>query len=221
MSGRQPAEAGQGRGFLPVPSALAGLLPGGGLPKGAVVAYSGAGSLLTGLLAEMTASGGYAAAIGLPRLGLLAAAEMGADLGRLAVVADPGPDPVEIAAVLLDGLDLVVLDLAGRSVPPGRTRVLAARARNKGATLVVTGGVWSGPLLRIDTRVSGYSGLGRGRGRLCSLQLDVRVRTRSVGTNIGRLNLCPGVGRVEWSIPESDSPDTADAPVREAGDVAS
>src|SRR5690242_12917094 len=159
---RPPTAAELRRELLPVPPALAGLLPEGGMPKGAVVAYSGAGSLLTGLLAAVTGGGGYAAAVGLPRLGLLAAAEMGADLGRLAVVTEPGPDPVEVAAVLLDGLDLVVVGLAGISVPPSRTRILAARARSKGATLVVTGGAWSGPTLRIDTRVAGYSGLGRG-----------------------------------------------------------
>lgn len=205
---RPPTAAELGRELLPVPPALAGLLPEGGVPKGSVVAYSGAGSLLTGLLAAVTGGGGYAAAIGLPRLGLLAAAEMGADLGRLAVVTEPGPDPVEVAAVLLDGLDLVVVGLAGMSVPPSRTRILAARARSRGSTLVVTGGAWSGPMLRIDTRVAGYSGLGRGRGRLRSVRLDVCVRGRSAPERTGTLDLCPRDGRVEWLVPESDSPPT-------------
>lgn len=207
--GRPPTSAELRRELLSVPPALAGLLPEGGMPKGAVVAYSGAGSLLTGLLAAVTGGGGYAAAVGLPRLGLLAAAEMGADLGRLAVVTEPGPDPVEVAAVLLDGLDLVVVGLAGMSVPPSRTRILAARARSKGATLVVTGGAWSGPTLRIDTRVAGYSGLGRGRGRLRSVRLNVCVRGRSAPERTGTLDLCPRDGRVEWLVPESDSPPTA------------
>ncbi|WP_062994256.1 hypothetical protein [Nocardia mikamii] len=206
---RPPTAAELRRELLPVPPALAGLLPDGGVPKGSVVAYSGAGSLLTGLLAAVTGGGGYAAAIGLPRLGLLAAAEMGADLGRLAVVTEPGPDPVEVAAVLLDGLDLVVVGLAGMSVPPSRTRILAARARSKGSTLVVTGGAWSGPMLRIDTRVAGYSGLGRGRGRLRSVRLDVCVRGRSAPERTGTLDLCPRDGRVEWLVPESDSPPTS------------
>ena len=207
---------------LPVPAALAGLLPESGIPKGSVVAYSGAGSLLTGLLAAVTGDGGYAAVIGLPRLGLLAAAEMGADLGRLAVVAEPGPDPVEIASVLLDGLDLVVVGLAGISVSAGRSRILAARARGKGSTLVVTGGGWSGPTLRIDSSVAGYSGLGRGRGRLCSVHLDVRVDARSAQARTGRLDLCPHNGRVEWIAPESDSPRVQAAPAVEiSGDVAS
>ncbi|MFF2552539.1 hypothetical protein ACFVUS_16155 [Nocardia sp. NPDC058058] len=186
------------RDALPVPAALESLLPEGGLAKGSVVRYSGGNALLSGLLAAVTGSGGHAAVIGLPRFGLLAAAEMGARLERLAVVADPGSDPLEVASVLLDGLDLVVLGLNGARVPMSRTRVLTARARNRGSTLVVTGGSWAGPVLRIDTRVDEYSGLGRGRGRLRTLRLDVSVQGRSAQPRTGKLALCPNNGRVEW-----------------------
>ncbi|RDI51669.1 hypothetical protein [Nocardia mexicana] len=203
------------RELLPVPSPLVELLPEGGLAKGSVVEYAGSGSLLTGLLAAVTGGGGHAAVVGLPRLGLLAAAEMGAQLGRLAVVPDPGPDPVEVAAVLLDGLDLVVLGLGGLSVPPSRTRVLAARARSKGSTLVVTGGAWSGSTLRIDTRIAGYDGLGRGCGRLRTLRLDVRVRGRSAPPRTGRLELSSRDGRVEWIAAQASRPQRLET-VREA-----
>jgi hypothetical protein len=186
------------RESLAVPPALAELLPDGGLVKGSVVAYNGASSLLAGLLAAVTEGGGHAAVVGVPRLGLLAAVEMGAQLQRLAVVTDPGPDPVEVAAVLLDGLDLVVLGLGGASVAPSRTRVIAARARNKGATLVVTDGRWSNPGLRLDTRVAGYGGLGAGRGRLRSVRLDVEIRGKAGPPRHGRIELRPGIGRVEW-----------------------
>ncbi|MCX4097204.1 hypothetical protein [Nocardia sp. alder85J] len=193
------------RESLPVPSALAELLPEGGVPRGSVVAYAGASSLLAGLLAAVTAAGGHAAVVGLPRLGLLATAEMGAHLARLYVVPDPGPDPVEIAAVLLDGLDLVVLNLGGRSVPAARTRVLAARARSKSATLVVTGGAWIGPTLRIATEIDGYDGIGRGTGRLRTVRLNVCVRGRSAPPRTGRLALSPRDGQVEWHAPQPDS----------------
>ncbi|MFE4457908.1 hypothetical protein ACFROC_11190 [Nocardia tengchongensis] len=183
---------------LPVPAALENLLPDGGLAKGSVVVYNGAGSLISGLLAAVTSSGGHAAVVGLPRLGLLAAAEMGARLDRLAVVSDPGPDPLEVASVLLDGLDLVVLGLNGLSVPMSRARVLAARARGKNSTLMVTNGSWSGSALHIDTRVAGYSGLGRGCGRLRTVRLDVSVRGRSAQPRLGHLSLSPADGRVEW-----------------------
>lgn len=64
---------------LEVPPALADLLPRGGLARGSVVSADGASSVLLSLLASVTGSGKHAAIIGLPKLGLLAATEMGAD----------------------------------------------------------------------------------------------------------------------------------------------
>ncbi len=196
-SGRRPT-ARETRETLPVPSALAGLLPGGGLAEGTVVSYAGARSLLTGLLAAATAHGRHAAVAGLPGLGLLAAAEMGADLRKLAVIPEPGPDPVEIAAVLLDGIDLVVLGLRGGRVAPSRARVIAARARAKGAVLVVTDGYWPDTTLRVDARIAGYAGLGAGHGRLRSFCLDVAASHRAGQPRRGRIELRPTGGRVEW-----------------------
>src|SRR5690349_17499467 len=77
---RAPHAAELSRAALPVPAALAELLPDGGLGKGSVVSYAGARSLLAGVLAAVTEDGGHAAVVGVPRFGLLAAAEMGADL---------------------------------------------------------------------------------------------------------------------------------------------
>ncbi|WP_280412300.1 hypothetical protein [Nocardia asiatica] len=199
---RVPLDSGSRNAALPVPAALAPLLPDGGLVKGSVVAYTGASSMLAGQQAAEPERGGQAGGGGMPRLGLLAAVEMGAQLRRLAVIADPGPDPVEVAAVLLDGLDLVVLGLGGGAVAPARSRVIAARARNKGATLVVADGRWPGASLQLDARVAGYTGLGRGRGRLRSLGLTVEVRGKAGPPRRGRLDLCPNAGRVEWVLRE-------------------
>jgi hypothetical protein len=105
--------------LLPIPESLAERLP-VALPRGSVVVASGARSLPLGVVAAVTGAGGHAAVVGQPDVGLLAAAEMGADLTRLALIPDPGTDPVEVAAVLLDGMDLVVLGLGGRSVPLSR-----------------------------------------------------------------------------------------------------
>ncbi|WP_280437821.1 hypothetical protein [Nocardia carnea] len=187
-----------GREVLPVPAALAPLLPDRGLVKGSVVSYSGAGTLLAGLFAAVTGAGGHAAAVGLPRLGLLAAAEMGARLDRLAMIPDAGQDPMEVAAVLLDGMDLVVLGLGEAVIPPARARVLAAKARGKGATLLVTGGNWPAPDLSLESRVAGYTGLGTGSGRIRSISLDIEVHTRAGTPRRGRVAARPLGGRVEW-----------------------
>lgn len=159
------------------------------LPRGSVAVAAGARSLSLGMVAAVTAAGGHAVIVGQPDVGLLAAVEMGADLSRLAVIPDPGADPVEVAAVLMDGMDLVVLGLGGRSVPPSRARVMVARARQKGCTLLVTDGDWQGASARLEARVSGYEVVGAGqdapipgRGRIGRVRLAMRARGRAIGT---------------------------------------
>ncbi|MGW4715473.1 hypothetical protein [Nocardia sp. NPDC004260] len=41
-----------------------------------------------------------------------AVAEMSGNLARLAHIPDPGSDPLAVAAILLDGLDVVVVDVS-------------------------------------------------------------------------------------------------------------
>ena len=170
--------------LLPLPESLTELLP-TTLPRGTVAVLSGARSLTLGMVAAATAAGGHAAIVGQPDVGLLAAVEMGADLSRLAVIPEPGADPVEVAAVLMDGMDLVVLGLGGRSVPATRARAVVARARQKGCTLLVTGGDWQGASVRLEARVSGYEVTGGptpGCGRISRVRLAMRARGRSFGS---------------------------------------
>jgi hypothetical protein len=146
------------------------------IPRGTVAVLSGARSLLLGMVAAVTAGGGNVAIVGQPDIGLLAAGEMGADLSRLAVIPDPGTDPVEVAAVLIDGMDLVVLGLGGRRVPHTRARAVVARARSKGCTLLVTDGDWQGAPTRLAARVCGYEITAGGRpgfGRISGVRLQV------------------------------------------------
>ncbi|MCG5431748.1 hypothetical protein LV457_05510 [Mycobacterium sp. MYCO198283] len=174
--------------LLPVPESLHDAL-GGALPRGSVAVLSGARSLPLQLVASVTAAGGHAAIVGRPEVGLLAAVEMGADLSRLALIPDPGTDPVEVAAVLMDGMDLVVLGMQGRRVPLSRAKVMATRARTKNCTLLVTDGDWEGAQVRVDARVCGYELTGApGRGRIDRVRLAVRARGRSFGQ--ARLGAC-------------------------------
>jgi hypothetical protein len=174
--------------LLPVPESLAELLP-TPLPRGTVAVLSGARSLPLSMVAAVTAEGGHAAIVGQPDVGLLAAVEMGADLSRIAVIPEPGTDPVEVAAVLMDGMDLVVLGLGGRSVPASRARAVVARARQKGCTLLVTGGDWQGASTRLEARVCGYEVTGAGSGpptpgcgRISRVRLAMRAKGRSFGS---------------------------------------
>ncbi|MGW5220909.1 hypothetical protein ACWEQA_23880 [Nocardia sp. NPDC004085] len=81
-------------------------------------------------------------------MGLLAVAEMGGDLSRVAHIAAPGPDPLEVAAVLLDGVPMIVFDAPG-GASPSRMRALLARVRSHGAVLIVTSTNWTRPDLEI------------------------------------------------------------------------
>ena len=201
VSGRTSAPAGSTqRGSMPsrtslpasetllaVPESLAELLP-ESLPRGSVAVLSGARSLPLRLVAAVTAAGGHAAIVGQPDVGLLAAVEMGADLSRLAVIPDPGADPVEVAAVLMDGLDLVVLGLGGRVVAPTRARAVTARARQKGCTLLVVDGDWHGASARLESRVCGFEVTGAGAGAPtpgCGRISRVRLATRASGRSVG------------------------------------
>ncbi|OBI45363.1 hypothetical protein A5707_02325 [Mycobacterium kyorinense] len=180
-SGRQA----ESEARLPVPPLLADVLP-DALPRGTVAVLSGARSLPLSMVAAVTADGGNAAIVGQPDIGLLAAVEMGADLSRLAVIPDAGTDPVEVAAVLMDGMDLVVLGLGGRSVPLTRARAVVARAHQKGCTLLVTDGDWQGAPLRLEARVCGYETGVPGFGRIGQVRLQVS-RVGGRGRMVGRI----------------------------------
>ncbi|HZU71465.1 MAG TPA: hypothetical protein VE990_01720 [Acidimicrobiales bacterium] len=151
---------------LPVHERLSGLLP-DGLRRGAVVAVQGPGriSLLLALLAGPSAAGSWCAMVGLPELGPLAAAELGVDLGRLALVPEPGPQWATVAAALIDGLDVVVLG-AALGVRPLDARRLVSRARQQG-TVLVTDGSWPEKVdLLLTCRAQQWDGLEQGWGHL-------------------------------------------------------
>lgn len=184
--------------MLPVPPPVGELLPRGGLARGTVVSVDGAASVLIGLIATVTAAGGHVAVIGMPGLGLLALHEQGGDLAKVALVPRPKEAAVECAAILLDGFDAVVLGLSGGAVTPSRGRAVAARARSKGAVLIVTEGQWDGADLRIESCVVGYTGLGQGHGRVTAVKLDVAAAGKGFQRRTGRMEIHDGTGQVAW-----------------------
>ena len=88
-----------------------------------------------------------------------------------------------VAAVLMDGMDLVVLALGGRSVPLTRARAVVARAHHKGCTLLVTDGDWQGASIRLQARVCGYeTTVGTpGFGRISKVRLQISGAGRAIG----------------------------------------
>lgn len=160
---------------LPVVPALAGLLPDTGLRRGSTVAVHGGTSLLLALLAAATEAGSWAAVVGMPSLGIAAAAEYGVDVTRLALVPRPGAELAAVVAALLDGVDLVAVQPA--TVQPAVARRLSARARHRGAVLL-SSGAWPAADVELACRREPWSGPSSGYGHLQSRRVRVRAHGR-------------------------------------------
>jgi hypothetical protein len=194
-----PGPGADGR-LLPVVPPLAGLLPGGGLRRGstvAVAAGAGSTSLLLALLAEASAAGAWAAVVGRPELGLVAAAETGVALERVALVPYPGADLVAVTAALLDGLDLVAVACPaerGSALRAADRQRLSARARQRGAVLLPLG-PWLGADLELGCEQGewrGVAGGAGGGGRLRTRRVEVRLRGRVAPAGRRARLLLPG-----------------------------
>jgi len=124
---------------MPVLDPLVALLPDGGLTRGSLLQVCGVGatSLALSLMAAGSQDGSWAAVIGLPELGLVAAAEHGLVLDRLALIdAPPTRRGAELVAAVLDGVDLVLLD-ARMALSGVESRRIAARLRERGSVLIM------------------------------------------------------------------------------------
>ncbi|PZS21430.1 MAG: hypothetical protein DLM54_04390 [Acidimicrobiales bacterium] len=200
--GRPTSLAGQR--ILRVMGALGNLFPDGGLRRGSTVTVAGTGlgtgatSLLLALLAGPSAEGSWCAAVGLPRLGLVAAAELDIRLSRLVLVPTPGPSWPTVTAALLDACDLVAVQ------PPTRVRLmdarrLAARARERGAVLVVApgGGIWPEvPDVRLSALGGQWHGLGVGHGHVQGRWLEVEAAGRRGADRMVRAALWLPAGKL-------------------------
>lgn len=172
--------------LLPVDEGLAGLFPFGGLRRGTTIMVRGSTAVMLKLLAAATVEGSWAAVVGMPDLGILAAAELGVVVDRLAVVPKPGPDPAAVVVALLDGMDLVVVDAGTVPLSQALARRLTARARSRGSVLVVQStrppvssarSDWPADI-ELTCSASCWSGLGRGHGHLRSRKLKVAAHGR-------------------------------------------
>ena len=108
---------------LAVVPALESLLP-AGLRRGSVVVTEGvaATSMALALAAGPSAAGAWLGVVGMPSLGVLAAAELGVAVERLFLVAAPPVEQwAEIVAAVIDGAELVM------ATPPPGLRAAAAR----------------------------------------------------------------------------------------------
>jgi hypothetical protein len=176
---------------LPVLPALRELLP-RGLARGTVVAVAEFGLLCLALAAAASADGAWCGIAGLPEAGVLAAAGLGLDAGRILLVPDPGPAWPQVTASLLDGCDLVLLRPPGPAGRPAhspaggsvggtvpaqaRRRLEATLRRGRGVLLVA--GDWPGAQHRLRVVTQRWTGLGDGHGRLRACCAEVTADGR-------------------------------------------
>ena len=195
-----------GQRALPVAPAFASLLP-GGLRRGSTLsvgASPGSTSLLLAIMAAASAEGSWCALVGMPEVGPEAASSMGIDLGRLALVPDPGDQWPAVASALLDGIDLVAIGLGRRIRPrPVEARRLAARARNQSSVLILAGGQWpEGCDLSLEVVVGEWEGLGAGHGSLWRRRVVVAVGGRRAAARRRQAGL--------WLPDDSGRPEVVD-----------
>lgn len=192
-TGTAPSEAApsaeDGVAVLPC---LRSLIPDGILRRGSVVAVadrvapwpakSGTPSYLAlALAAGATAGGAWCAAVGLPSFGAAAAAGLGADLGRLLLVDDPGGRWAEAVAVLAGAVDLILVRPPARAGAEDVRRITArlrTTSRQRGAVMIVAG-AWGGANLTLRTTQADWRGLGSGAGHLTGRSVTVVAEGRA------------------------------------------
>jgi hypothetical protein len=172
---------------LPTHPALGDLLPGGSLAAGGVYAVDNSTTLALGLLQGPSAAGSWCAVVGVPDLGVEAAAGLGLDLERLVLVPHPGEQWLSVVSALVDVVSVVLVKPPTRD---GRARLgdaaaskLASRLRQREAVLVSLGdgsaAAWPRADARLAITASNWAGIGSGFGHLTARQVTVSSASRS------------------------------------------
>jgi len=169
--------------LLPVLPPLAPLMPHGGLRRGTVVTISGSLRLALALAAGVTQADLWAVAAGIPELGVVAAAETGVALQRLALIPNPGQQWARVVATLLHAIDLVITR-PSTTRSQGVCHQLATRARERGSVLVVLG-AWPSPDLNLHVDHEAWIGLEAGAGDLHGAGYLQQRRVRVITTGRG------------------------------------
>ncbi len=182
-----------GERLLPVLGPLEPLFPAGGLRRGSVVSVGGSTSLALAVVAAASTQGSWCAAVGMPALGLAAADALGVVLERFPLVASPGREAgaggwAWVVGALVDACD-VVLARPPAHVKAADARRLTARARERGAVLVVAGAWPEGAEVQLTVAGGDWEGLGQGYGRLLGRRVEVVAGGRGAAARERRVGL--------------------------------
>ena len=205
--------------LLPLDPSLAALLPEEGLQTGTAYTVSPSPSLVLALLSAASRKGHWCAVVGMPTLGVEAAAAFGIDLTRLILVPSPGERWLAATSALAEVVPLIVVNPESRARDADVSR-LSARLRDRGTTLLVTessavGDRWPQSEGTIRIHDPHWHGLGAGWGLLSDCTVTVTATTRhSPRPSSVRVQLPGDHGAVEAAAAEltalpSLAPDTA------------
>ena len=197
----------------PVLAPLFGVAPGDpGLVRGHTVVCSGSAAMSCALavMAAPTQVGSWAGVVGLPSVGVGAAAELGVALSRTVFVAgtssssssSASSDMAAVISALVDGVEVLVLSRqVVASVSGGVMRTLHTRLQSRGGVLVLVGDPGSVSAdVRLVATTTMWDGVGAGNGHLqrrrVSIELAARRRGRPTRADVwlpdhrGGLSVC-------------------------------
>lgn len=208
---------------LPLPEALAPLIPHGTLRAGSSLAVRGQArsSLLLALAAAAVGEERWCAIAGMPDIGLGSALDAGLDPTRLAIITGSSvqeqPQLPQVLSALVDGVGVVMLG-PHLDLPPTLWRSLLSRARAQD-TLVLAASPPGRADLLLEARSISWAGLGSGSGRLRRRLLEVRAEGRGLHGDSavqvllpearGLLAEAPGAARTAASTAQQPAPAAA------------
>jgi hypothetical protein len=197
--------------LLPLDPAFAALLPEEGLQTGTAYTVSPSPGLVLALLSAASQKGHWCAVVGMPTLGVEAAAAFGIDLTRLILVPEPGERWLAATSALAEVVPLIVVNPGSRARDADVSR-LSARLRDRGCTLLVTEAStaseataerWPQSEGSIRLHDPHWHGLGAGWGLLSDCTVTITAKTRhSPRPSSVRVQLPGGHGAVEAAAAE-------------------
>lgn len=175
--------------LLPLHSAFSSLLPDGGLLTGSAYTVSPSPSLILALLSAASQKGHWCAVIGMPTLGIEAAAAFGIDLERLILVPNPAERWLAATSALAEVVPLIAVH-PGSRVRDADVSRLSARLRDRGTTLLVTESAaseaWPQSEGSIRLTDPHWHGLGEGWGLLqdCTATVTAQIRRAPLASSV-------------------------------------
>ncbi|MEV4738261.1 MULTISPECIES: hypothetical protein [unclassified Microbacterium] len=209
--------------LLPLDPAFSSLLPEQGLQTGAAYTVSSSPSLVLALLSAASGKGLWCAVVGMPTLGVEAAAAFGIALPRLILVPDPGDRWLAVTSALAEVVPLIALQPGGR-VRDAEASRLSARLRDRGATLLVAESEAAGPWPQSEGSIrlhdQQWQGIGEGWGLIEGSTATVTARTRNspLASSV-HVRLPGSTGAVE-AVPEQTPTELVTLPGLRVADAA-